>query len=262
MAEFQTMSGTKLASAMTSVVGSKMKLKLIAGKGEVVPIAISISPVANAKIEGLDVRKQANFTIFTLNILAVGKLTLIAGPAQKPVAGPVVFDVEAKLGLPDAKTDAGLFARLLIAETPSPDMNGYSDADAEIAMKMMHAVIRNRFAKPSHLYASKDARSINDVVKAKGQFKGFESYPDVEDKIAARIVSTLAVANDGGDGRRTKYKAFIQIALRVAALDKADAGYATLYYWRTEGSGSPTSNATAFKTVMGNTFYALKPDAK
>jgi hypothetical protein len=174
------------------------------------------------------------------------------------VAGPIAINIEPKLTLPDAKSNLGMLARLLMAETPSPGMPNYTVAESEDAMKMMVAVVFNRLAKPSNLYASQNATKLSDVVKAPGQFKGFQSYPEIDAEISKRIDETMAIANNGGDGRREKYKIFVQNVIRIAGTTSVtDPNLANLYFWRTAGSGSPAPSAKAYKTVLGNTFYKL-----
>jgi hypothetical protein len=68
----------------------------------------------------------------------------------------------------------------------------------------------------------------------------------------------LRIANDGGDGRRDKYKKFVDISLKVAGLASVNDPSGTgLYFWRTAGRGSPARAAKVFRTLIGNTFYTL-----
>ncbi len=167
MSEFQKMNGVKLSTFITAVAGGSILLKLIPGRGEKVPIPIIITPVSVANVQDINNRTVPNFSTFKLVAVAVGTASLYAGSAEnKPVAGPVTVNIVAKAMLPAANTDQGLLTRLLLAETPSPEMPNYSDEDAEAVMVLMRAVISNRLAKPSHLYASADAKNIADVIRA------------------------------------------------------------------------------------------------
>jgi hypothetical protein len=254
MADFTRMNGTKLPLSISAVVGSAMDLKLIPGPGQKVPIAISVTPPSAAKIDNVNVRAGANFTTFRLTALMAGSVRMVA--ATDPMR-PITITIDPKLALPAATTDQGLLARLLIAETPSPEMPGYTDADAETSMIWMRVVIANRLSKPSGVYASANAKTIADVIKAPGQFKGFQSYPTIDATISKRLDETVSIANESGDGRREKYKKFVQIALKVAAMASVKDPSTGLYFWRTSGSGAPSTGTNVYKTILGNTFYTL-----
>jgi hypothetical protein len=253
------MNGAKLPASISIVAGGSIDLKLIPGRGEKVPIPITASPVKIAEVQAVNPRVTANFTTFKLVAIASGAAKLVAGgDASKPVAGPITILVEEQVSLPAANTDAGLLTRVLLAETPSPEMPGYSDTDAETVMLWMRAVISNRLAKPSSKYGSNGAKTIADVIRAKNQFEGFEQYPNIRAGITKRLDETVQIANDGGDTRREKYKKFLNTALKVAAMPSVtDPSGSGLYFWRTAGSGSPSPEAKVFKTLMGNTFYTL-----
>jgi hypothetical protein len=254
------MNGAKLPASISIVAGGSIDLKLIPGRGEKVPIPITASPAKIAEVQAVNPRVTANFTTFKLVAIASGAAKLVAGSdASKPVAGPITILVEEQVSLPAAKTDAGLLTRVLLAETPTPGSPYYSsDADAETVMIWMRAVISNRLAKPSGKYASAGAKTIADVIRAEGQFKGFEDYPNIRAKITTNLDDIVKIANDGGDTRREKYKKFLNTALKVAAMPSVtDPSGSGLYFWRTAGSGSPSPEAKVFKTLMGNTFYTL-----
>lgn len=261
MVKFKRMSGTLLPSTITTVVGSALDLKLEPDPGETVrvPIPIQVAPSNLAQIQRLDVRTKANFTTFKLAAIKAGTIKLTAGTdPNKPVAGPIVVTIEEKIALLDEKTDAGLLLRLLLAETPSPDMSSYSEADVETVMTWMRVVVNNRLAKPSARYGSAGAKKIIDIVRSPRQFEGFEQYPSLAAEITERLDKMVRIANDSGDGRREKYRSFIAAALKVAALPSVSDPSATgLYFWRTSGSGAPSKDAKVFRTLMGNTFYTL-----
>lgn len=259
MAEFQRMDGSKLPAAVTTVAGSTLSLKVIPTSKEPLP-TVSASPEAVAKVINVKPRTGPHFTTFQLQAVSVGEAKLQAtGDKGAVLAGPVAITVEAKITIPAASTTGGMWALLFLAETPSPEASGYTLADARTSMTWMRVVVENRLRTPSHLWASKDAKSLTDVIKATGQFEGFSKYPVIATKIQTRINETVAIANDGNDPRRSKYKEFVQAALDVAALNRvSDPSEKGLYWWRTEGSGSPTSSAKVYMTKLGNTFYTPK----
>jgi hypothetical protein len=259
MAEFQRLDGTRLPPTIIGVVGSSIELKFVPGRGEKIPIPVNTTAPAFAQIQAVNQRVRPNFATFRVSFLAPGDAKLFAGKdPSRPLGGPIGIRIEWKASLPDAHTDAGVLVRLFLAETPTPDMPGYNDADAEESMSLMRAVIGNRLAKPSHLYASAGARTMVDVVRARGQFEGFDAYPAIRPAISNRLDQIVAIVNDGGDGRRTRYKKFLDTALKIASLPSAaDPALSNLYFWRTAGSGSPAPQAKVYRTISDNTFYSL-----
>lgn len=79
--------------------------------------------------------------------------------------------------LPDRNTDAGAEARILLAECPSPGYASYAPEAAREAMQLMDAVLWNRLRNPAP-FGARGATHITGIIKAKGQFQGFESYPN------------------------------------------------------------------------------------
>jgi hypothetical protein len=149
------------------------RLKLVPGRGEKISVPITVTPRSLAQIQAINVRTGPNFSTFRLMATAPGTAKLYAGTdINKVAAGPVTVIIEQRISLPAASTDVGLLARLFLAETPSPEMPGYNNADAETAMTWMRAVVGNRLAKPSHLYGSAGAKTVADVVRAKASSKG------------------------------------------------------------------------------------------
>lgn len=157
--------------------------------------------------------------------------------------------------LPDRKGDDGVESRVLIAECPGPANPAYTLELAAEAMQLMDAVLRNRLANPGPFNA-KGAKSIADVVRARGQFRGFEKYPDYSAGIRQNIQDALDIANNAKDGRSAAYTAFIQKAIEISkstAFKDPSAG--KLVAWRTANSGSPGKGFLLYKTVFGNDFY-------
>jgi hypothetical protein len=196
VAEFQYPYDKALPASITLVVGNSVPLKLIPGKGESVPIAITVLPETIAKVTQLNVRVKANFTTFHLDAVKAGTAKMQAGAAKDKA---ISVTVEAALALPAAGTDLGLLVRLMLAETPTPDAQGYSDADAKTAMSYMRLVVANRLAKPSNIWGSAGAKTLADVVKAEGQFAGFSQYPTIRKGVQDLIDENVKLANDGGE---------------------------------------------------------------
>lgn len=159
------------------------------------------------------------------------------------------------IALPDRLTDQGAEARVLIAECATPAIPGYTLGEARKAMQYMDAVLWNRVDDPLR-YGAKKGATLVDIIRAKGQFKGFESYPGYSSAIVYRIQQCLDIANNPKDSRSGAYSDFVSAALsRAAAPFVEDPSPGRLTGWRKAGHGSPGAGFTAFVTVLGNTFY-------
>jgi hypothetical protein len=260
MAEFQHMNDTKVESPITAVVGNSLHLKVIPGSKEALP-TISASPESIAKVSHVVELKKQDFTTFRLDAVASGKASLKATDSKKAtVGGPIDIVIEDQVALPDAGVDTGLLVRLFLAEVPSPEEKGYKLEDAKTSMIWMRVVVENRLANPSFIWASQGAKSLTDVIRAKNQFKGFEKYPTIDHGVRKPIDEAVSIANNGDDSRRAEYKEFVDAALEVANQPTVqDPSPDGLFWWRTAGHGSPTSDAKFFMTKLGNTFFSRKP---
>ena len=159
--------------------------------------------------------------------------------------------------LPDKSTDQGLEARILLAECRTPSMFGYTLADAKTCMQFMDLVLWNRVENPGPFGASQG--TLLSVAKARGQFRGFESYPNYNAGIRANIQDMLNIASKANDKRHVAFAAHIQTALDVAKfVSILDPSPGKLVSWRTGGSASPGTGFTLFRTVLGVDFYYQK----
>ncbi len=158
--------------------------------------------------------------------------------------------------LPARGTDEGAETRVLLAECRGPAVQGYNIADATTCFQLMDLVLWNRVANPKPFLAK--AATLVAVIKAHGQFQGFESYPNYSSGIAQNIQDQLDIANNPKDKRSTVYATHISTAIRIAGADTiADPSPGALTAWRTGGSGSPGSGFTLYKTALGNSFYYM-----
>ena len=194
-----------------------------------------------------------------LRAASKGKAEIEAKLNGAAVAKVVVTVIE-KLGLPAAAGEQGMLVRLFLAEIPDPGQSGYNAADGKKSMQWMRVVLANRLKNNPAQFMAPGAKSITDIVKAKGQFKGFESYPTLSSKQSARIGEIVRIANDDNDTRQEKYLQYLQNALDVAIGSLiADPCPTGLYGWRTFGSGSPGPRFEAYGSPLsGNQFYTLK----
>lgn len=179
--------------------------------------------------------------------------------------------------LPDANTDAGLFSRLLIAESRSPSSPAYKADEVLKGMKAMKAVVNNRLQKPS-VFGAPGGKIFLDIVAAPGQFAGFSKNAQgklvIATTVQQRIDDAVAKANSGQPG---KFHEFVTNALNVAAAPPDDP-FASLtkignievkpgaFGWRTEGSSDPGGffvkiPAANSGAIAGNQFFAVEKKA-
>jgi hypothetical protein len=157
--------------------------------------------------------------------------------------------------LPPKDSNAGCEVRLLLAECRSPAYQVYTLADATLSMQYMDKVLFNRLENPQP-YGAAGAKNIADIVRARGQFAGFGTYPTINDDLALRIQSIIDIANSRNDKRKESYIGFINAALAVTSDPSiADPSPGKLTSWRTAGSGPPGGSFKLFKSLMGNTYY-------
>ncbi len=228
MATFQRMDGSTVTSPLTAVAGRSLHLKVIPGPKEPLP-TVTANPASIARVTHIDVRKTANFIVFTLEALIAGRAALQATGVTPGalLAGPINVVVESSVPLPAASTDAGLLVRLFLAETPSPDEMNYTSEQAKTAMSWMRVVVENRLNNPSNVWASAGAKTLADVIKAPGQFEGFSHYPALPANITKNINEAVEIANNGDDPRRARYKMFVDAALsrsRHACRNRSQSG--------------------------------------
>lgn len=196
----------------------------------------------------------------------------------------VLFGFAARITLPDIATDAGLIARLLLAECRGPGFADYDESAAKSAMKAMRAVVENRKQRPS-LFLATGNSTLQIVTAPPGaadhpqrQFAGFFLGADgrlaISPAVQARIDDILARANSGVPGR---FAAFVNNAIAIAqgAVEDPFSGLTSIngtavkagaFGWRPEGN--PISGplfvqipASMSGVILRTQFYALKGDA-
>lgn len=157
--------------------------------------------------------------------------------------------------LPDANGDEGAEVRILLAECKTPAYAGYSIEAATECMQLMDAVLWNRRENPMPFLA-RGAKSLADIVKARGQFAGFEKYPDYDNRIRTRIADMLNIANSTKDSRSGAFIEHINLAIKIAkSVEFYDPSPGKLVAWRTARSASPGRAFLFYKRVLDNDFY-------
>jgi len=161
------------------------------------------------------------------------------------------------IALPPKNDMEGCEVRVLLAESRGPSANGYSLADAKTCMQLMDRVLWNRLSNPAP-FGARGAKTIADIVRAPGQFAGFQGYPNYDSSIVNRIQAMINVANSAKDKRCQDFANHINSAIDVAndaSIQEPSPG--TLASWRTAGSGSPGSNFKLHTTILGIDFYFI-----
>ena len=250
------MTGRAVRPPIAVVAGSAVSLKVVPLRGERLPITVAVAGPGIAVVEALSNRVGPNFATFRLRGSAAGDTRLEVRAATGGVPLIVGVRVQAAVALPAANTDAGLLARLLLAESPGPGRADYTATASGEALTLMRVVLENRRRRPSARWGSAGATSLVDVVRARGQFEGFGSYPTLSAAVTARIADMLAIANNAGDARQASIRAHVEQVIAVASGPAPpDPTTTGLYWWRTEGSGAPGTGVLLYRSVLGNSFY-------
>jgi hypothetical protein len=202
--------------------------------------------------------------IWTVDIVGVGTGNAnVTVKRTDGVGADVAVTVNAPLSdlaLPAENTDAGLLARVLLAEVRSPAKKSYDATAAKTSMQWMRIVIENRLKDPGR-FGAKGATDIKQIIRAKGQFRGFEDYPKLAAGVKATIKDILKTANEDGHPLQDKYRQHVQDAIDVASATSAlqDPSPNGLIGWRTEDSGDPGGDFIDYDIPkMGNQFYQWK----
>jgi hypothetical protein len=174
--------------------------------------------------------------------------------------------------LPDLNTDAGVVARLLIAESLTPAYSSYNAAEVLRGMQAMKAVVNNRLRNNPAQFLAPGARTLTDIIVAPNQFEGFSRNSAgqvvLSSKVQGQIQGALDLAKSNPSGL---YGTFVSNAIKVAN-DPVDDPFIALttiggvpvlpgaFGWKTVGSGSPGPRFIAIPggIIGGNQFYALR----
>jgi hypothetical protein len=169
--------------------------------------------------------------------------------------------IEPKIVLPPENTEAGVLARMLIAENIMPSGSGFNLDESLMAMQWMRIVLENRlnFSYPHTLQVPNGAKTFMALIKSKGVVEGFEAYPVIAGKKAKDIREALEYANKGTHPKFSFYRGYAQNAIDIATGRKRgiDPCQRKLYGWKTVGSEPPSENFEVFKDLGGQTFYTL-----
>lgn len=254
MAATFTDTGNSTLSGLRLVVGSK-RLHFHEGQQATSIVVVSSDKCIAVKHKSLF---DSHKGIHTIDLLATAPGTaVVTGTTKNGQSSTLTITVVGKLALPARNSTEGLVARLLLAEVMSPSTSGYDATDAETCMKRMIVVLKNRLKNPGQFGAS-DASTIDDIIKAPGQFKGFEKFPDHFSPLIQRIQDIVNSANDNNRRDQLAFQNHLNLAIGIAQSNSAltkDPSSTELIGWRTSGHGSPGSNFVAFGTPLLNTQF-------
>jgi hypothetical protein len=229
-------------------------------------VASSDDATASGTVLRIPYDADAGIWIVDLDAKKKGKATLQAKVKGAAVA-KLEVTVEDRLQLPAPNTQAGLLARLFLAETASPETQGvkWSVADAKKSMQWMRLVLQNRLANNPEQFMARGAKTLQDIVtaqdKGKLQYQGFGKYPALDSDIQLRIEDVFRMANDDNHKLQADYAAFIRTALEVASdtsvvqdpcgTDNFLSGWMTVNH-------SPGDTSVPFQVLMDNQFFMMK----
>jgi hypothetical protein len=181
------------------------------------------------------------------------------------------------LSLPNINTDAGLVARMLIAESLTPTAAGYNANSVLLGMQAMLAAVNNRLHyNQGNLFMAPNAKSLSDIILAPNQIQGFSRNSAgqiiIDPIVQARINDVINRANAG----QSDYVAFVRNAVAVATgpINDPFSGLTVINgirvlpgafaWWATGVPGRPSGNYVAIPNgvIAGTQFYALPASAR
>jgi hypothetical protein len=201
------------------------------------------------------------------------------GPAGKvPLKRPLTINVVDEVTLPDANSDEGLFARLILHETETPSYPSYNLDDARKVMNYIRIAVDNRrFRRPDIfgfqptpvptplkvITATTVVHHKHGPASVLRQFEGLSTYPNLQPKDTKNFEECVRLANDDANAQQPAFAAHVQAALDVANAKQAqpDPSKNGLYGWMTEGSGPPGKFQVAYASLLGITFYTITDEA-
>ncbi|WP_089726738.1 hypothetical protein [Candidatus Thiosymbion oneisti] len=263
MATFTLVDDRTIVTQDNMRLGGKMRLHLagVGGNRKAIQLHSTNPRIAGGRIIALFNGPKGIWTV-EIDAFATGKAEIHAKHNGKVVA-KLQVTVAKKLTLPAATTQEGMLVRLFLAESPPPAKSSYNATDAKKGMQWMRLVLENRLKNNPGQFLAPGAKTITDIVRARGQVEGFENYPTLKAGLQARINDIVKIANDDSDRRQEKHETFLLNALEVAT-GKAvvlDPCPTRLYGWRTADSRSPGGRFKKYGTPLsGNQFYTLEPE--
>ncbi|TRX75140.1 hypothetical protein [Pseudomonas mangiferae] len=239
------------------VIGNKLTVKLNGlGPDKKHYQVTSDSPCIDVK-QKADERFQEQTIRFEARMACQGaRITALSGTGEKFLTG-LTFNVVPRLELPPVNTDEGALARVLLAESITPDDQEFPGGEASLtSMRLIQQVLLNRLGFPDiSVFNRPSARTITALIMAGlgNEVKGFGAYPNIEAKQARLIANILTIGNDASDRRYALYRDHIKRALDVVTgtVPRLEGDY---YGWRTKESSHPGGAYEQPYNIAGQTF--------
>jgi len=265
MAKLLRRNGSPIGAQITLIAGNQLPFRVsglgpnrrhLAFRGS--DSALKILPL---KVNDRDIEQLLRIEVSETGI--VGRRVVhvdayIYGTTQRdPNTARLTVEVLPRLELPDAETEAGILARMLIVENRP---RRYTEDETIRTMQWMVHVLRNRLSLGAEHFSSKGAATLTALIRAPNQVEGFENYPTIADKQKELLRNPLDIANDGTHSDHALLRQFLNRATAVAngenpGTDPCPTG---LYAWRTAGSKHPGGNFEKYQVMGGQDFYTLK----
>ncbi len=248
------------------------RLHLVGVKARVasdISLKISSDAVISAKINDAPFDGPKGIWVVDLSSKAKQGSATVEAYHQNTLVAKIEVSIfqRSPIHLP-SKGKQALLSRLFLVESINPGNILYNENDVKTALKWMRIVIENRSRHSNprlfYIYMRQGASThdVFDVVKAKGQFHGFENYPSLTPELLGNINQIMGIANNYNHPLREQYAAFVNNVIWAASnesyLTMVDPSSAGLYGWRTLNSSHPGGSFERFKDLAGQTFYTLK----
>ncbi|WP_454765123.1 hypothetical protein [Cupriavidus campinensis] len=268
MAKLLRRNGTAIGAQITLFAGNQLPFK-VSGLGpnrmhldlKSSDFALKIVPV---RVNDRDIEQLLRMEVNDAGIVSRRLIHIdayVRGTTQKDSnTARLSVEVLPKIDLPDANTEAGILARMLIVENANPeDPRFVSQTEALESMQWMLHVMRNRLKLGARHFAANGAHGVAALIKAPNQVEGFEEYPSIAPRQADLLKTAMSIANDGTHAKNAAYRQFVESAIAVAMGRQFDTDPCStgLYAWRSEGSDSPGANFQVFRSRGGQDFYTL-----
>jgi hypothetical protein len=173
----------------------------------------------------------------------------------------LAVEILPRLELPAAETEAGIMARMLIAENAGPTSPLFVDQNEALeSMQWMRHVLLNRLKLGSRHFSVGQAKTLAEIIKARNQVNGFEDYPRIAEQQKRIVDDALEIANNAADARSGRQRVYVEAAFAIARGDNVgvDPCPTGLYAWKTQDSRAPGDNFVKFRRKGGQDFYTLK----
>lgn len=241
--------------------------------------AVTITyPLRNRARLDQNINIKANQINEAVNVKAYGPIGDVEANCENtsPCVPTLVIKIVDKIALPPENTEAGIVARLLLAESVSPaDGENYGDGTTVLqTMSLMRVVLENRVKAAqksqglrSYVACNPATDNFRGVIFAHKcgkseliQFAGFKTNGQIDSVVVNRINDILKFANTGTHSDFSLYRKHVEEAIKIASgpnLSSAPISSSSLLYWRTTERASPTPVANFHSTQGGQDFYTL-----